>query len=279
MPPEVDWLSAWEVARDLSPYRAFPVAPSRVAAHWDVMSDGYESGTVGLIDERTWAILVDKDLVPSNGTVLDIGCGTGVLTERFARSGASVMGLDISPGMLAKARRRCAGCENATFVCQDWNAFSAAHGFDLVFSSFCPGVDGLSSILRMESMSRGTCCLVSMGHGPRDALAFDVWADIGGPRMSLSAYDPLFPYYALKELGRRPNLEEFSIPVDHHAAVQDVVEDTASFISLFQDLTDDDLRSVWRSVSARADGERVRWREERLVRVLYWSADVRNGPW
>lgn len=242
------------------------------------MSDDYGSGTVELIDERTWAVLVGEGLVPSNGTVLDIGCGTGVLTERFARSGVSVTGLDISPGMLSKARQRCAGCENATFVCQDWNAFSTVHGFDLVFSSFCPGVDGLSSILKMESMSRDMCCLVSLGQSPGEALAFDVWAEIGAPRMSLSAFDPLFPYEALKEMGRRPKLIEFCICVEHSEAEHDVIEDTTSFISLFQDLTDSDRMSVQRAVSDRADGGLLRWREEKVVRVLYWSVDIRNGP-
>jgi SAM-dependent methyltransferase len=41
--------------------------------------------------------------------VLDLGCGSGLLTERIARAGASVLGVDGSPAMLARARARCAG--------------------------------------------------------------------------------------------------------------------------------------------------------------------------
>jgi SAM-dependent methyltransferase len=37
--------------------------------------------------------------------VLDVGCGTGGVALRAARAGASVVGIDISPDQLAKARR------------------------------------------------------------------------------------------------------------------------------------------------------------------------------
>jgi hypothetical protein len=122
------------------------------------------------------------------------------------------------------------------------------------------------------------CCLVSLGQSPGESLAIDVWAYIGAPRRGLCAFDPLFPYKALEEMGRRPKLIEFSICVDRSEAEHDVIEDTTFFISLFQDLTDSDRMSVQRAVSDRADGGLLRWREEKMVRVLYWSADIRNGP-
>src|SRR5262245_27223986 len=40
--------------------------------------------------------------------VLDLGCGSGLGTERFARAGARALGVDASRPMLALARRRCA---------------------------------------------------------------------------------------------------------------------------------------------------------------------------
>jgi ubiquinone/menaquinone biosynthesis C-methylase UbiE len=41
--------------------------------------------------------------------LLEIGCGTGTLAVMAARRGARVLGFDISPGMLAVARRKVAG--------------------------------------------------------------------------------------------------------------------------------------------------------------------------
>jgi SAM-dependent methyltransferase len=43
------------------------------------------------------------------GLVLDLGCGTGLLTELLARTGCRVLGLDLSRRMLQVARRRCRG--------------------------------------------------------------------------------------------------------------------------------------------------------------------------
>jgi ubiquinone/menaquinone biosynthesis C-methylase UbiE len=38
--------------------------------------------------------------------VLDIGCGTGAQLERYVAAGCDVVGIDISPAMLARARQR-----------------------------------------------------------------------------------------------------------------------------------------------------------------------------
>ena len=40
--------------------------------------------------------------------ILDLGCGSGLVTERIAATGACVIGVDASKPMLAIARRRCA---------------------------------------------------------------------------------------------------------------------------------------------------------------------------
>jgi SAM-dependent methyltransferase len=49
--------------------------------------------------------------VDGGGQVLDIGCGPGLLTRHLASFGVSVVGVDVSPGMLHLARKNNPGVE------------------------------------------------------------------------------------------------------------------------------------------------------------------------
>ncbi len=53
--------------------------------------------------------------------VLEVGCGTGALAFRLARQAAEVVGVDLSPAMIAYARRRLAAvaAPNVSFVLGD----------------------------------------------------------------------------------------------------------------------------------------------------------------
>ncbi len=52
--------------------------------------------------------------------MLDLACGTGEFSNRFAQKGVSVIGVDISYDMLAIAREKSAECGNdILYLCQD----------------------------------------------------------------------------------------------------------------------------------------------------------------
>ena len=72
-------------------------------------------------------------LAPQKGErILDLGCGTGHLTHRIAESGATVIGIDRSPTMLAEARKNYPDLQ---FVAADARSFAFARPFDAVFSN------------------------------------------------------------------------------------------------------------------------------------------------
>lgn len=68
--------------------------------------------------------------------VLDLGCGFGRLATALAPRCRSVLGLDVSPGMVAEARRRCAGLMNVRFEVTAGGDLAALPGqaFDLVLA-------------------------------------------------------------------------------------------------------------------------------------------------
>lgn len=45
--------------------------------------------------------------LPKNSTLLDLGCGTGLFMQRYEELGGRAIGLDISRGMILRARQRC----------------------------------------------------------------------------------------------------------------------------------------------------------------------------
>src|SRR4051812_8922923 len=70
-----------------------------------------------------------RHLPDRRNRVLDIGCGTGILTFELARHFTSVMGIDISEAMLEIARRK-RGAANIEYRCQDANQLVLDEKFD-----------------------------------------------------------------------------------------------------------------------------------------------------
>jgi trans-aconitate 2-methyltransferase len=64
--------------------------------------------------------------------VLDVGCGTGHLTSEIAAAGASTLGIDASPAMVAQARQNF---PKLSFQLVDAAEFQAEQPFDAVFSN------------------------------------------------------------------------------------------------------------------------------------------------
>jgi demethylmenaquinone methyltransferase/2-methoxy-6-polyprenyl-1,4-benzoquinol methylase len=78
----------------------------RIAPVYDAMN---RTMTAGL--DRRWRRLTAEAAVRPGDKVLDACCGTGDLAIAASRAGGNVTGLDFSPAMLARARRKAPGLE------------------------------------------------------------------------------------------------------------------------------------------------------------------------
>ena len=89
---------------------------------YDFLAGCYDKLTYD-VDYPAWADYIEKHFkrrsLPGN-TVLDLACGTGSLTLELARRGYEMIGVDLSPDMLAEAaeKNRGAAPVEPIFLCQ-----------------------------------------------------------------------------------------------------------------------------------------------------------------
>ncbi|MFH8989307.1 class I SAM-dependent methyltransferase [Streptomyces sp. NPDC017940] len=75
--------------------------------------------------------------IPPGARVLDLCCGPGVFTVPLARRGYDVTGVDLSPAMLDRARKRAADAgTRVTYVRADAREYEAPGAFDVVLNMF-----------------------------------------------------------------------------------------------------------------------------------------------
>lgn len=89
----------------------FHPADDETRAYYDEFAQGYETARRPNDSTGYHAMLDDLEveLVERYGrgkSVLEVGCGTGLVLERIAQFASEAKGVDLSPGMLEKAKQR-----------------------------------------------------------------------------------------------------------------------------------------------------------------------------
>jgi ubiquinone/menaquinone biosynthesis C-methylase UbiE len=108
-----------------------------VREFWDAQSAAFDTEPDhGLLDpaaREAWRARLLSWLPAAPGTVLDLGCGTGSLSLLALEAGHRVLGVDLSPAMVAEAQRKCAG-RDAEFTVGDASAPDTDELVDAVLS-------------------------------------------------------------------------------------------------------------------------------------------------
>ena len=85
-------------------------AKSVITARWDRSSRYYDScpghGIQSEREKEEWKSLLNRTLGDEPLDVLDVGCGTGVLSLLLSETGHNVTGIDLSEGMLGRAKKK-----------------------------------------------------------------------------------------------------------------------------------------------------------------------------
>ncbi len=80
---------------------------ARVVAAYDALATTYADHLIDELDHKPFdRWLLDRVAALAGGPVADVGTGPGHVAAHLAAAGASVTGVDLSPAMVAEARRR-----------------------------------------------------------------------------------------------------------------------------------------------------------------------------
>jgi 2-polyprenyl-3-methyl-5-hydroxy-6-metoxy-1,4-benzoquinol methylase len=130
--------AAWEEWGRRDPYYAVLTDPKyrRSAMDEAARREFFASGE-GYVQHVFTAIRIHIDTQFEPRRVLDFGCGVGRLLPAFAAAAEEVVGVDVSPSMLAEARRNCdeRGLKNVQLLLSDDQLSAVGGGFDLIHSS------------------------------------------------------------------------------------------------------------------------------------------------
>ena len=100
---------------------------------------------------------------------LEPACGTGRIAIPLARAGVPIVGMDVSPDMLARAREKSAGLENAEWIEGDMRSFDLGEQFGLVY------IPAGSFQLLLETDDQLACLRCIYEHlAPDGRFAFEV---------------------------------------------------------------------------------------------------------
>ena len=125
------------------------------------------------VDYEAWARYIREKLKKygiEDGLVLDLGCGTGTMTELLAERGFDMIGVDMSEEMLlAASEKRVRSGHNILYLMQDMTEFEL-YGTVRAVVSVC---DSLNYLLEEEELLE-TFRLVNNYLDPGGIFIFDM---------------------------------------------------------------------------------------------------------
>jgi ubiquinone/menaquinone biosynthesis C-methylase UbiE len=152
-----------------------------IAAQYEAFRPGYPAQVVDFV--------IATAGLGAESAVLEIGCGTGQLTERLAAAGLRVTAIDIGASMVAAARQRVSGGAVSFEVTSFEELAASLASFDLVISATAfHWIDPEVAFSKSARLLRQGGWLALLGtderyDDPLGAAMFDLWiahGDTGG---------------------------------------------------------------------------------------------------
>jgi len=228
----------WARALADTPMIRYSVPEERQREYWSKASRNYDEHSEDTVRgysellRRLW----EDGTVRRNDDVLDIGSGTGLFSLPMAKVVSALTALDRSPEMIEELSRKAGGANNISTVNEDWARFVPSRRYDLVFSSFCPAVYNLRSMLRMEACSKRDCCMVAMRDGTEPYFPHLALTKVTGDVLDGSGLSLTYAIRILEALEREWDIEVATICSRMDAPAEEVLTKHLEYFSMLMDM-------------------------------------------
>lgn len=220
------------------------------------------------------AHLLREGVLTPEATVLDIGAGMGGYALELSRYCRRVTALEPCGECLRVLEDRAAqlGIANIKTVQSTWEEFAPQTRYDITFSAMCPAICTVGELRRMESLTRKTCCLITVGRGSQDKHRKAMMAQLGIKPNGGMVTEAIRYISTLYRMGRKPNVKWHTVRSVSRISVEQAMEKYPLYFAIFG-VTPEQSRDFLKSYLARnaVDGF---LEEESFLRqaLIYWDA-------
>jgi SAM-dependent methyltransferase len=246
------WINEWandKKGDTFSVHRGFSTPE-----YWDKAAATYNQNKTEVKNRRlgkTMDFFKRSDLLFEGMSVLEIGCGTGMLAMELAKNGARVTALDFSRGMLDKFQADITSDikKNITILCEDWHTLDIkAKGwekkFDLVIAFMSPGVASPKSFDQMMNCSKTGCAIRGWAAKRNHPIMSVLWEEIIGTPLEDKPQSILYKINLLFSMGIFPEITFDKIKWEQNVTVKEEFDNQMAFFQKVSHKTYSELKTI-----------------------------------
>ena len=185
--------------------------------------------------EEVSTFLRSNGILRPDTTLLDIGAGMGDYALAFAPHCRKITALDRNRDCLEVLRDRATrlSVPNLQIQHEAWETFQPADTYDVSFSSMCPAICDYDELLRMESMTKETCCLIAVMRGSRDKHRHRMMQQLEFVPRGGMATEALQYYEVLYLMGRKPDVKYWTTHQTYEIPAEQFLERYSVYFRIF----------------------------------------------
>lgn len=277
------WLTEWEKDKQTDTYNVHKGFST--PEYWDNAARSYNRNKKEVRNrrlEKTLDFFKRSGLLFKGMTVLEIGCGTGMLAIELAKQGAKVTALDFSKGMLDVFKQNIPHDmkERITILYEDWYKTDiAAKGwekkFDLVIAFMSPGVAGPESFFKLMRCSKKGCAIRGWAAKRKHAILSRLWQQIMGIPLEDKPQSILYKINLLFSMGFFPEITFDTIEWEQTVSVDDEFNSQMAFFQKVSNKPAAELEDIIRKhldAVSTPDNHIVR-QHKGLTATAVWKVD------